>query len=515
MANKQDSNLVGLAICEESSLGTLPAAASQHWLQLEPNDFPNFGNEITKVARKTINNRRKVRKGGVTDVDAVGSFGCDLTPSWLMRFMRGFFFTDGDQAGTTDPLNIANRRTVTAVGSSDDFTLSANVVGSLSAGMLVYGDGFTNSENNGVHVVDTVTSGTEFTVDSSLEAETPPAAARLRVIGFQFGIGELVASTSGDYLILTSTSATDLDDLNIHVGDTIFIGGDATATAFDTLGTGFARVVSVAASVLLLQDFTGTAAADAGTGKTIRIFHPHIGLRDEPLATNINRRSYNLERTLGEDDDGEMAEYIVGAVPNEMSMAFPEAGKVEVSFTYQGLDRETIAGTGTVKSSAAGATSYDQEAEEYINTSSDLYVGRVIKTSGQTSLVGYLQKVDISVSNGVTPNKALGVTGAFDFSTGDFTVSGSVNAYFNTVAAMDAIRDNDDVSLQIIAARDNEGFAVAMPLVALGGGQADVTSDQAIMLPMELNAAASTSLGDVTMTVGYFPYLPDAAMPTS
>lgn len=514
MPTKQDSNLTGLAICEESSIGVLPAAADQHWLQMEPNSYTDFGNTVTKVARNTINPTRKRGKGGVTDVEATAGFEHDLVPVWLLRVIRGFFFTDGDElAGTTDPLDIADRVAVSDVDAAlDRFTFASGPV--FSQNQIIVADGFTESANNGMHVVTAAAATTVTCGGSSLADETPTSAARLRVCGFRFATGDIVASVSGDFLVLTndgSTAPWTASTININIGDTIFIGGDAAGNQLTALGTGYARVVSVSASTLLLKDFTGTVAADDGVDTALDVFFPTVAFRDEPSAANIVRRSYQLERSLGEDDDGDQAEYIKGCVPNELTINIPEADKITLAFGYVALDRETIAGTGTLKSAAAGATLHSAEAEEFFNTSTDIFVARLVKDVGQTSLVSYLESLDITINNGVSPNKGVGVVGAFDFSTGDFEVDGSVNAYFDTVAVMDAIRDNDDVALQIIGAKDNEGFAIALPVVTLSGGQGDIQSDAPIMLPLELMASAPAS--GVTFAYNYFAYLPDAAMP--
>jgi hypothetical protein len=509
MPSKQDSNLTGLAIAEESGLGVLPA--SPHWLQMEPNGYPDFGNDITKVSRNTINPTRKRLKGGTTDVDAAAGFEHDLVLVWLLRVMRGFFFTDGDEAGTSDPLDISDRVTATGVAAAgDQIQFSGPLTGFCTADDLVVTDGFTEAANNTMAEV-TSASGNTYTLDASLADETPTATARMRVVGRVWGAGEITATVAGDYLLLAS-SGDPFTLCNIKVGDHIFIGGDATVNQFAALGTGYARVVSASGSLLLLKDFTGTPANDTGTGKLIQIFTPTVGFRDEPSADDIVRRSYQLERTLGEDDNGPQAEYIKGCIPNEMTITMPEADKITISFGYVGLDREVIDGTGTVKSSAGGATLYPAETEEFVNTSTDIFVARLVKDSGQTSLVGYVENIDITLNNGISPNKAVGVVGAFDFSTGDFEVNGSANAYFDTVAVMDSIRDNDDVALQVIGARDNEGFAISLPLLTLSGGQAQVESDEPIMLPLDIMAAGTT--GGVTFAYNYFAYLPDVAMPT-
>lgn len=502
MANKQDSNLVGLSIAEESSLGVLPGTPD--WFAYEPSSYNEFGNQIDKVARTTINATRKVRKGGTTDVSAQGGFEHDMVMEGLHRLFQGFFFTDGDEKGTTDPLDPSGALTASSVtASSDVITYSGSVSGFLD-GSLVVNSGFNESTTNGLKEVTNV-SGADLTFSGQISAdETPPSTAKTRVCGFAFGSGEISTSVSGDTLLVANTG-TSFITMGLKVGDTVFLGGDGAANALDTAGAGYGRITTLAATSMRLADFTGTVAADTGTGKSIYLFFG-LGFRDEPTSTDITRRTYQLERTLGDDGNGDQSEYITGAVPNQLQINLPRADKMSCVFNFQGLDREVRDGTTGVKSGTRHAAS----AEEFVNTSTDVFVTRL--RTGSTNLIGYIESLDISIDNGINPNKAVGVTGAFDFATGDFEVTGSVNAYFDSIDAMQALRDNDDVSLQVVVAKDNAGFALAMPLVTLGGGVAQVASDEPVMLPLELYAAADST--DVTLVYNYFAYLPTVAMPS-
>jgi hypothetical protein len=73
--------------------------------------------------------------------------------------------------------------------------------------------------------------------------------------------------------------------------------------------------------------------------------------------------------------------------------------------------------------------------------------------------------------------------------------------------------------MQLIGARDNQGFAISVPLCAVGGGQANVSPDEPIMLPLDLEAGAigasdSAASGRITMAYNVFAYLPTVAMPS-
>jgi hypothetical protein len=79
------------------------------------------------------------------------------------------------------------------------------------------------------------------------------------------------------------------------------------------------------------------------------------------------------------------------------------------------------------------------------------------------------------------------------------------------VTAVQAVRNNSDVTLDVIMAKSNAGQVYDLPLIALGNGRLQVDKDQAITLPLDTMAAAGAT--GYTMSLTNFPYLPTAAMP--
>jgi hypothetical protein len=168
-----------------------------------------------------------------------------------------------------------------------------------------------------------------------------------------------------------------------------------------------------------------------------------------------------------------------------------------------------------IKSADPAATKVAALGEDAYNTSQNIY--RIAlslanpATSTPDALFAYVTDVSISINNNVTPNKAIGVLGAFDTSAGNFEVSGSITAYFTTVEAVRAVRNNADVSLYTISAAKNAGFVFDIPLLGLGGGRVTVEKDQPIQVPVE-PAGAQNKFG-YTMAYVRFNYLPSIAMP--
>jgi hypothetical protein len=106
-------------------------------------------------------------------------------------------------------------------------------------------------------------------------------------------------------------------------------------------------------------------------------------------------------------------------------------------------------------------------------------------------------------------NKAIGVMGGFSTSAGTFEVGGSENVYFAGVESVEAVRNNESVTLDFAMVQDNAGLLWDIALLALGDGRLQVEQDKPIMLTLENNAAES-KFGN-TLQIQAFAYLPTVA----
>lgn len=508
--NKQDSNLTGLRYARESSLRVLPGSGGVDavWHPLEPNSYNDFGANYAKTARNPINAARQRKKGATTDMDASGGFNQDLTIDNSHDLLQGFFFAAMRQKATTASLNGA-AVVISAVDGTNDQFEAASGLGSFKLGALVKASGFTNAINNGIHYIDGVAAGALDTT-TNLVTETPPAGAKVETVGFQLVADEAAIALNGSLVRLTA-STTDLTTLGLIAGEWIFVGGDASINHFDD-NIGFARIKTIAAGYLEFDKVTWASPAnEAGTGLTIRLFFGNV-LRNEFDPTLITKRTYNLERTLGVSDLGALtqAEYLEGAVANELTLNVPEADKINMDLSFVAIAHTT---RGSDVGPKPGTRLTLPANAEAFNTTENLPRIRLSLVDPAdatvTPLFAFATDLTLTVNNNVTVNKALGVLGGFDTSIGTFEVGGSLNVYFSDVAAIAAIRDNSDVTLDFAMVQENTGFLFDVPLLSLGDGRLDVQQDQAIMLPLE-NSAAESDYG-YTLLMMHFPYLPDLA----
>ncbi len=482
------------------------------WYELEPNSYDSLGSEIETVARSPINASRQQKKGVVTDVTADGGFNTDITQTNLQRLMQGFFFAKAHERATSSSIkSAADSITLTSVASST-ITIAAGDETKFKIGSLVKLSGFANAANNGVfEVTDNTGSGSLVCSAASFTSETAPAGAKLEIVGYEFPAADVSAALTGNRFVMTS-AASKFGDLALQVGEWIHVGGDAIVNRLLSNAPGFARVAAVASdgSTLSLEQCSwATPQADAGTGKQLQIYLGSV-IRNEKDPTLIKCQSYQLERQLGKDNFGIQSQYLIGAVANEFKLNIPSVEKLNADVSFTALDTQTRNGSTGIKA----GTRATMPVESAFNTTSHIYQTRLYVHDADAitpdSLFAFVMDGELTINNNVDGLKAIGTLGSMDLNVGDFEVSGTLNVYFATVAAVEAVRANADVGFNVIAALDNAGFVFDIPLLSLGGGRLEVEKDAAIMLPLETMAAENAA--GYTLLSTWFAYLPTVSM---
>lgn len=510
LLNKIDSNVTGLRYAEEESYRVLPTTPD--WIPLEPNAYPDFGGQVTTVARNPINPSRQRSKGVVVDLEAGAAYESDITQTNLQDLLQGFFFADlrrkpeyGDGSGV-----------ITAVATTDDSYAGTGINTNFVAGDLIFASGFTNAGNNGLKLVSSVSSGKVIVSTNLVDEASPPAAAKIVAVGYQAATGDIDVDMSGSLPALTSTTL-DFTTLGLIPGEWIYIGGDAAGVKFTTAANnGFARVRTIAANRLTLDKTELTMVTEANTTATIQLFFGRV-LKNE-TGSLIKRRSYQFERTLGAPDTDNpsdvQAEYITGCVANELEISIPTASKAMMTLNFLGAQHEVQDATTGVKT----GNRPDLVEADAFNTSSDVARIKLAAVSSTdaapTPLVAYVTELTLSINNNASTNKAVGVLGAFEVTAGTFEVGGEMTAYFAEVSAIEAVQNNSDITMDMHLVKANAGISIDMPMIALGDGKANVEQDQPITLPLSMEAATGAKLDtnlNHTMLMVFWDYLPDAA----
>lgn len=503
--NKIDSNETGLAIAKETigQPGTLPVTPD--WLSLEPNEYDDFGGEPTLLARRPINSSRQRKKGSIVDLAASGGFNQDFTNDNSQLLTSGFMYAAFREKISGAPSSVSSTGYVVA-----DETKYV-------VGMILLASGFATAGNNGIKIVTSLDAGTHEVRVSGLTTEaSPPAGSKIAMVGVQGAAGDLDVDASGALPKITS-STFNFETLGVVAGEMIFVGGDGVGEAFSTAANnGIKRVRLASSGTLTIDKSDDDMVTEASTTETVSIFFGRV-LKNE-LADKIVRQTFQLERQMGAPDTSSptayQAEYILGAYPNEMEVSIESADKINVTYSFIAITNEHKTSTDGLKS---GNRISMVESDAY-NTSTDFSRIKLAKVvDGEEApdpLFAFITELTLNINNNVSLNKAVGYLGGFDATIGLFEVSAEINAYFTKIESVQAVRQNADVTLDLFVAKDNRGFAVDLPLVALGEGLSDVELDEPIMVPLKSDAATAVKISgdmDHTLMWVFFDYLPDAA----
>lgn len=509
-ATGQESNLTSIRYAVESSQGVLPG--SPEWVLLEPNTEPRFGVELTTVERNVIDDDRMTDPGSIVDKNPGVQIEQDFTLDNQMVPLQSFMFAALSGKGQV--------AAITGVTAADDTFARGSGLDIFAADDLVLARGFSEPANNGLHLVSSAASGA-LVVTSALVDETPPAGATLTKVGHQYAAADVTVDASGARPKLV-TAAGDFRDLDLEVGEAIYVGGDATANQFATAANnGEKRVFAVAADgseIELDESFADMVTDASATGKSIRIF-VGFNLKNKKPGDGFARTFIQLERTLGAPDEALPAqiqsEYVVGAIGSEYALEVPAQNKVTSTMTFLGQSYETRDGATGVKS----GTRTDLLPSDAINTSSDMkkLIVSPLPTADEapTPLFGLIREMSLNVNDNIGRRTALGVVGAARFGVGQFHVTGSLNAYFVAVDSLDSIQNYDKFTIHgFFATAANSGFSFDMPVVTLKTDGADVANNEDVMLQCDFtahNGRTYDSSFDHALCWTFFPYLPTLA----
>ena len=515
-ANKIDSNITALAFAEEESLGVLPG--SPVWNRLEPNSYSDFGGDIKTVAPNPINPNRQRRKGKPVDIDTAGGFNHNLTFYNLTKLMQGALFASVREQVTSKPLNDDPVAFTSVSASTDGFVATDSLPSGFLENHLILAGGFANNGNNGIFVVESVSGDDSVVTTAELVDEaSPPAAAYVRVVGYQSAAGDLDVVNSGTSFPVINSTALDFTTLGLVPGQWIYLGGDASPMNFtNAANNGFKRIRSISANQLVIDKSGTTMVTEVNTTKTVQMWIGDV-LKNE-LDDLIVRRTYHVERTLGADELSApmdiQSEVLTGAAVNEVTINIPQADLINVDFKFMAIDNEQRLSTdGPLQTSVVRPKESD-----VFNSTSDVPRMRMSIISdtiaNPSALFAFITEGTITLNNNITTDKAVGVFGGFDLTTGTFEVGGSATAYFSTVEAVKAVRDGADVTVDFIIGGNNKGLVIDLPLISLGDARLKVEQDKSIMLPLKMDAATAVEINpnlDYTVMITLFNYLPTVA----
>lgn len=412
-----ETNRVQFATVRETTFGTTPTTPRMRRARFSGEGLkftPKFI-KPTEIRSDRMNvDPVKVNEDNQGPVN--GEFSYPEADSPASDFIRSLMWSDWvntptrDNDGTADSVITG----ITTAGTVATVTTGAAFV----AGHLVKFSGFTVANNNGEFKVTTGSATVPAFVGSGITDEAvPPAAAKMKVVGFQGASGDITATATG----LAST-ALDFTTLGLAVGMWIKPDSTTAAMGFATAALNVPmRIAAIAANALTLDNRPAGWTTDAGTSKTIKVYF------GDYIKNGVTRTSLSIERGfLGQTTPT----YILqkGMVASQGEFSAQTEQEITWNFTFMGLSGS--------QSTTAQDASPDAATTNSI-MSANVNVGRIGEGGAVIGTVNPVKGNKITVNNNLRMITVKGTVGAVNVTSGDFDVSVEADAYFgdNTLLA--------------------------------------------------------------------------------
>ena len=327
--------------------------------------------------------------------------------------------------------------------------------------------------NNGIFRV-TANGATQITCAPTTTAAeaAPPAAARMKVVGFEGASGDITATATG-----LGSTALDFTTLGLRVGQWIKIGGTGATFRFATEALNdWARITGITATALTLDNRPAGWGTDAGTTRTIRVWFGDV------IRNGTTETALSLEKG-----------YMGQAVPNYVlqagmhvvsgDLALSAKQKVTGSFGFLGM----ASTSGTTSIDASPDAEADPETYPIFTCSTN--VGRV--SEGGAALAGpnFCRSMRWTWNNNSRSQEAIDRRGAVGVGMGRADLSITLDSYFGDGALLAKARAGTVTSLSVLlrkanAAGTNMAVLLTAPRCKLMGFPSAAGPDQDSMLSL-------------------------------
>lgn len=469
-----DANRVRVALVKETTLGSLPSTPRMRTTRDTGeglNWTPQFFTSQERRSDRMRADPSKISETNDGTLSWEASYPAALgAQSVLMESLAQASWTstpERDNDGTADSV-ITDIQTV---ANTITFTTGATFV----IGHLVLTSGFTTAANNGVFKVTTGGATSLATTAAGWSAEAAPAAAaRVKVVGIEGASADIVATATG----LTST-VMNFVTMGIIAGMWLKIGGTAAGTQFATAGSnGWARVATVAANAITLDNRPTGWGADVGTGKTIRIFFGDVLRNGTTLISAAIERGF-----LGQTTPTYILQ--LGMAVDTLSLDIADGDGIKGQFSFVGM-------TGSQGTTANG-NSYASAPTNTVLTA-NAAVGEIRFGGVASASPNWIKRLSFSISNNLRARTAAGNTSAVGIGSGSNMVTFQAETYFGSNAHLAAAMAATVSSLSSRMQVNNQALVVTLPRLTVTNFTVNATAiDTDVMANLEGQASLDST----------------------
>ena len=437
-----------------------------------------------------IRSDRQVTDQILTGLAAEGPFGVELSfgayDDLIEAALQGTWSkkVERDNNGTADSVitDVATTNTVVTVTTGTGFAV----------GHLCLFSGFGVSGNNGLFRCSQASATVPRFASSGITDEAaPPAAARIKAVGFQGASGDITATASG-----LGSSSLDFTTLGIVAGEWLKIGGATSGLQFATAAlNGWARVSAVAANAITFDIFPTGWTTDSGTGKTVQVFFGDV------LRNGTTQRPFTFERQQ-QDLTSPAYELFKGIEIAGMNWTM-QAGEI-IAGNFSTIGRSATVST----SRSSGATDVAAPTYPVLNAASN--VGSLLE-NGALVTTSYMTELGFELNNNLAGQRAIGDLANVGIRNGEVALGGTLKAYFNDTALLSKVINDTETSIMFKAGQSSDNknaYVFDIPRVKLTGTSEISGKNSDRMFDGRYDALRHATLG-YTVSIGRFFYLPN------
>lgn len=486
------ANRTRLTYVREVTRGVTPASPNMRKMRMTGEGLlarPDFVQSAEIRDDRMMSDPARVYKetGGTIGFE----FSYPVADSPLAEAIANAFQNDWTGLPARDNAGVADSVITNVLASTDTYTVTTGAA--FVAGQVILASGFTNSANNGVFVAQAGTTATAVVAPAApglVDEAVPPGTARLKAVGVQGEAGDIVATASG----LTSTTLN-FTTLGLSVGQFVKIGGAAAGTQFATAANnGFARVTSIAANALGLDELPTGWGADTGATKTIQILVPDF------IKNGVTMLTATIER-------GFMAHvpptYLVGVGMHvdQMKLNMGLKDIIKGEFSFRGLSSPLPSTT------SLDDTPMDETTDPVMTANVD--VTRVTLDGATAVGPNWLQSVELTLNNNLRAIDAIGSDTAVDIAAGECAVSLKTEVIFGDKTSVDAFLAGTPLRASFAMKKAGRGVIIHFPrMIRMNGGNPNATAKNTdVKMSMEAMASkdAATSAHIIMCRFEYLP----------
>lgn len=374
-----------------------------------------------------------------------------------------------------------------AVVSIDAATQIVTVVngGAFVANHLVRFTGFASAANNRLGKCTTGSGTVPVFLGAGLVDDAAPAvAARMKVVGFEGDAGDISAAVD-------SLMSVDLDftTLGLSIGQWVKVAATG-AYSFDTAGcNGWARVcAAVTAHNIPLDNLPVGWAADAGAGKTIRVFFGDV------MKNGVGKYGVTLERGfLGQS----VPTYIAQNGMRVNTMEFGGAAKEKVTGTvaFMGLK-------GTIATDPLDPTPDEAPINDnYPVFAMSANCGRVGEAGVALGKPDWAKSVKFAINNNLRAIDAVSdgentAPGSVDIEDGSFDVTVTLETFFGSKALLEKVMNGTQTGINTRVFKGVQALIWEAPRLTATDGDPNVSGKNTdVTLPATFSASKDSVTG--------------------